>query len=60
MLHQKDLGICAGMAAQKGVKLPIVEMTRIHYRRLMEQGHGESDISSLFVLKEEMFSTVDG
>jgi hypothetical protein len=26
----------------------------------MEQGHGESDISSLFVLKEEMFSTVDG
>lgn len=60
MLHLKDLEICAGMAAQKGVKLPVVEMTKIHYRRLLEQGYGELDISSLFMLKEEMFTKGDG
>lgn len=55
ILHQKDLGICAGMAAAQGVRLPLVEMTRIHYERLIERGMGEHDISALFVLKDEMF-----
>jgi len=55
VLHQKDLGICSGMAAAKGVRLPLVEMTRIHYERLTERGMGEHDISALYVLKGEMF-----
>jgi 3-hydroxyisobutyrate dehydrogenase len=54
-LHQKDLGIVQGMAAARGVRLPVVEMTRIHYDRLIEQGFGEEDISSLFRLKRELF-----
>jgi 3-hydroxyisobutyrate dehydrogenase len=59
-LHQKDLEICAAMAAEVGVRLPVVEMTRVHYQRLMARGHGDDDISSLFVLKEELFPTGDG
>ena len=54
-LHDKDLGIVQQMAAAQGVQLPVVEMTRIHYRRLMEQGHGDEDISSLFRLKHALF-----
>src|SRR5882724_9760024 len=47
-LHDKDLKIVQEMAATQGVQLPVVEMTRVHYRRLMETGHGDEDISSLF------------
>lgn len=54
-LHQKDLGICHDMAAKHGVQLPVVEMTLHHYRKLIELGHGDEDISSLYVLKDEMF-----
>ena len=54
-LHDKDLDIVQQMAAAQGVQLPVVEMTRIHYRRLMEAGHGEEDISSLFRLKQGLF-----
>ncbi|MEX0899267.1 MAG: NAD(P)-dependent oxidoreductase [Gammaproteobacteria bacterium] len=54
-LHQKDLEICRAMAADHGVQLPIVEMTTIHYRRLIEAGHGDEDVSSLFRLKKAMF-----
>jgi 3-hydroxyisobutyrate dehydrogenase len=54
-LHDKDLGIVQQMAAAQGVQLPVVEMTRIHYRRLMDQGHGDEDISSLFRLKHALF-----
>ena len=54
-LHQKDLDICRAMAAERGVQLPIVEMTSIHYRRLLDAGHGDEDISSLFRLKKAMF-----
>lgn len=52
-LHQKDLAICAAMAGD--VRLPVVEMTRLHYQRLIEQGHGDRDISALFSLKAAMF-----
>ena len=54
-LHDKDLHIVQQMAAAQGVQLPVVEMTRIHYRRLMEVGHGDEDISSLFRLKHALF-----
>ena len=54
-LHDKDLAIVQHMAAAQGVQLPVVEMTRIHYRRLLEQKHGDEDISSLFRLKQDLF-----
>jgi 3-hydroxyisobutyrate dehydrogenase len=54
-LHDKDLDIVQRMAAAEGVQLPVVEMTRVHYRRLMETGHGDEDISSLFRLKQGLF-----
>ena len=54
-LHQKDLEICREMAATLGVKLPIVEMTMLHYRRLLDAGHRNEDISSLFRVKAQMF-----
>jgi len=54
-LHDKDLDIVQRMAAAQGVQLPVVEMTRVHYRRLMEAGHGDEDISSLFRLKHALF-----
>ncbi len=54
-LHQKDLGIVQAMAAAQGVQLPVVEMTRVHYRRLIETGSGDEDISSLFRIKQAMF-----
>ena len=55
-LHDKDLDIVQQMAGADGVQLPVVEMTRIHYRRLMEDGHGDEDISSLFRLKHALFN----
>ena len=54
-LHRKDLKIGQAMAAEKGVQLPVVEMTLVHYDRLIEQGHGDEDISALFRLKRELF-----
>lgn len=55
-LHHKDLGICKAIAAQYGVALPVVEMTLVHYRRLMEAGYGDEDISALFREKRRLFS----
>jgi 3-hydroxyisobutyrate dehydrogenase len=54
-LHQKDLAICKRMAAQFDVALPLVEMTLIHYRRLMEAGYHDEDISALFREKRALF-----
>jgi 3-hydroxyisobutyrate dehydrogenase len=54
-LHHKDLGICKAIAAQYGVALPVVEMTLIHYGRLMDAGFGDEDISALFREKQRMF-----
>ena len=45
-LHHKDLAICKQMAAELGTALPLVEMTLFHYRRLMEAGFGDEDISA--------------
>jgi 3-hydroxyisobutyrate dehydrogenase len=54
-LHHKDLAICQRMAAELGAALPLVEMTLIHYRRLMEAGFGDEDISALFREKQALF-----
>lgn len=57
-LHKKDLDICRDMVesiCELDMRLPVVEMTRVHYDRLIEQGFGDEDISSLFRLKREMF-----
>ena len=56
-LHEKDLRICHDMAARHGVQLPVVEMTLLHYRKLIEQGHGDEDISTIFRLKDAMFAS---
>jgi len=54
-LHRKDLEICRSMALEKtGISLPLVEMTLIHYRKLMEEDHGDEDISALFRLKQRL------
>jgi len=59
-LHEKDLEICAAMAANFDVRLPIVEMTLLHYQRLLGQKHGAEDISSLYRLKTAMFDPDEG
>jgi 3-hydroxyisobutyrate dehydrogenase len=56
-LHEKDLRICREMAARHGVELPVVETTLSLYRRLVEEGHGDEDISTIFRLKDELFAT---
>ena len=53
-LHHKDLSICQSMTKSiSDNALPIIEMTLIHYQRLMDEGHGGEDISTLFRLKEK-------
>ena len=47
------------MAARHGVELPVVETTLEAYRRLIDQGHGDDDISTLFRLKHSLFATGD-
>jgi 3-hydroxyisobutyrate dehydrogenase len=54
-LHHKDLAICKQMAQQFDVALPVVEMTLIHYRRLMRAGLGDLDISALYREKQGLF-----
>ncbi|MGD9000753.1 MAG: NAD(P)-dependent oxidoreductase [Granulosicoccaceae bacterium] len=57
-LHKKDLDICREMAeaiAEHDMRLPVIEMTRVHYARLIEQGFGDEDISALFRLKRALF-----
>lgn len=54
-LHHKDLTICRAMAMETtGISLPLVEMTLVHYGKLMEEGHGDEDISALFRLKQRL------
>lgn len=59
-LHTKDLEICRAMAEALDVRLPLVEMTLVHYRRLLEAGHGEEDISALYRLKAALFEDGPG
>ncbi len=55
-LHHKDLQICKAIAEELGVALPVVEMTLVHYWRLMNAGYGDEDISSLYREKQQLFS----
>ncbi len=55
-LHDKDLEIVQRMAADYDAQLPVVEMTRVHYRRLLAGGRDDEDISSLFRLKQALFA----
>jgi len=59
-LHHKDLAICKQMAKQFNVALPMVEMTLIHYRRLMDAGLGDLDISALHHEKQGGMFSKDG
>jgi 3-hydroxyisobutyrate dehydrogenase len=54
-LHQKDLEICQRMAARHEVRLPVVEMTLLQYKRLLASAEQDEDISSLYRLKSAMF-----
>jgi 3-hydroxyisobutyrate dehydrogenase len=56
-LHHKDLTICKSIAEQLGVALPVVEMTLVHYWRLMNAGFGEEDISALYREKQRLFKS---
>ena len=58
-LHDKDLRICREMAARHGAKLPVVEMTLADFAQLMDAGHGEEDISTIFRLKAPLFGAGD-
>lgn len=50
-LHHKDLRICLESAEKLGLPLPLTERTLCDYAVLMEQGHGEEDISALYRLR---------
>lgn len=53
-LHHKDLSICQNMIKSISENaLPTIEMTLIHYQRLIDEGYGDEDISTLFRLKEK-------
>lgn len=54
-LHEKDLKICREMAEKHGVHLPVIEMTLLHYQRLIAAGHGDEDISTIFRLKDALY-----
>ncbi len=54
-LHHKDLKICQAMMEADDVQLPMVEMTLVHYERLMADGFGDEDISALYRVKRPLF-----
>ncbi len=54
-LHDKDLALCQELAKDLGARLPLVEMTRVHYRRLIAAGFGDEDISALHREKRGLF-----
>jgi 3-hydroxyisobutyrate dehydrogenase len=54
-LHEKDLRICEQMAARHDVRLPVVDEGLAEYRELIDAGHGDEDISSLYRLKAARF-----
>jgi len=54
-LHEKDLRICRDMALAKGASLPVVDDLLAEYALLIEQGHGDEDISVIYRLKRALF-----
>ena len=60
--HHKDLAICRRMAESLTTgenRLPIVEMTLLHYKRLIDAGFGDEDISALYRSKRQLFNHKD-
>ena len=56
-LHHKDMGICQSMLKNAcDASLPMIEMTLIHYQRLMDEGYGNEGISALFRLKRQQLA----
>lgn len=53
-LHHKDLKICQQILAREHKQLPMIEMSLVLYERLMQQGHGDEDISTLFRSKQAL------
>ncbi|MDX5360020.1 MAG: NAD(P)-dependent oxidoreductase [Alphaproteobacteria bacterium] len=43
----KDLGIARALAAERGLKLPVLDHLLATYARVLEMGHGESGIGGL-------------
>lgn len=56
-LHAKDLRICRDMARAAGATLPVIEESLGDYGQLIEQGHGDEDVSAIFRLKAALFAT---
>lgn len=54
-LHQKDLLLARSLAEELGAQMPLIEMTLIQYRRLIEDGAGTQDISVLYRQKRKLF-----
>jgi 3-hydroxyisobutyrate dehydrogenase len=54
-LHDKDLRICQQMTRAAGVRLSVIEQTLGDYQRLIDQGHGDEDISALYRIKRAKF-----
>ena len=49
----KDLEICHRVADESSARLPLTEMALADYRRCLERGDGDKDISALIRLKRE-------
>jgi len=54
LLH-KDLGIVQAMAAQLGASLPSVNAAHTDYGKLLGEGRGDDEISSLIRIKRRLF-----
>jgi 3-hydroxyisobutyrate dehydrogenase len=54
-LHQKDLTICKDIAANLDVHLSAAGVTGDDYRKLIDLGFGDEDISALYRLKKQQF-----
>ncbi|MHB1942740.1 MAG: NAD(P)-dependent oxidoreductase [Acidiferrobacteraceae bacterium] len=54
-LHQKDLLLARSLAEELGAQMPLIEMTLIQYRRLIDDGAGTQDISVLYRQKRKLF-----
>lgn len=54
-LHLKDLRICRDMARALGGVLPVSDATIPQYEALVQDGHGDEDISALYRLNRGLF-----
>ena len=61
-LHKKDLELCRKMVESVSghdMRLPVLEMTCLHYERLIKEGYADEDISALYRLKQQLFDKRD-